>query len=1009
MTQQDRQLKKVKLYRVLKVVFYCLGLPLFVMAVFLASIRFIGNDPFNGNTLLAQQLGMFYDVNKLFTSPALYGVWIAFAIWLVIAIVHIILAKTVKSRRVRALSVTAFTMVVMLGCLFGMDAALSAKVDKIAADAPATVTVQDYKTLLSYYRTISSYAHKKNLTENLIDQVEFLEKVYHVEWEGLDKTGVAGSIGNKPVTYGNIIADDGTVGIDISFKTINGQAELDYTGSNGNYTFKGDDKDSGEKSQIVRLAPAGNGTLTINNKTYSHYFAEERTYPSNGQTYSIYTWYCKDMESTSWREGDDNAQVKYRENGVYGQGLYAQNGLLSDGWVFSFENVLEILEDYYEAKEAIENGNPTYYGDDVYAKLYNEAYNRREAYYNNDADPWLKAFYNQEVLVLDTTGVTESEKRFSLTRGELDELVAKLGALLGDNSLFDYLFNYADDMIGGLGGEGGNLIGSLIEGIPFLGGGFGTFFEQLSEGLPLSVFGLDPATLEKVAVEILAPLTGKTYEYVDDLILNVSYKTTDSFGIKHDNLYLAVIRGVGEWRYVESGNPVPLTRTGKNSWTYTDGGEEFATTTTDGKTYDNYGAEVKYVISADSDPNNIYLDIDFNDELLEEEQVYDPATGEYITNYKYAFDFDTLSAFLNNGLNSLLEKYLGTSTVDTILNLITNTISILKPIEVKTEYGTQTYYGLSIIGIEIPIVKIVDGNFKVDLDINGILTNFVKTLYSYQSAIIKPVWEFYPDESYVNKTNPTYIAQQNYARYERALYTATVYGSMIGSTLIGDSLGTGAYASSLGLTDLASVQQLKVDLSYQRECFPLFAVRDMIALFAGVVIMFYFISFIAAQREEDYATGKLTVRNRKEKKDAKKHEAEIIAEFDANEQSATSDGTQVADGETETAAEEKSDEIASEEPKTDEIATDAVENPDTAANVDESVADEPVLDEVATGGNNEATEEPVATEPIADEPVSDEDATVESTEVADEPIIQEEPKGDVSEVPVDENSDEEVL
>ncbi|MDE7372909.1 MAG: hypothetical protein K2N18_02490, partial [Clostridia bacterium] len=816
MTQQDRQLKKVKLFRTLKVVFYCLGLPLFVMATFLASIRFIGSDPFNGNTLFAQQLGLFYDINKLFTSPALYGVWIAFAIWLVIAIVHIILAKTVKSRRVRALSVTALTLVVMLGCLFGMDAVLGAKVDKIAADAPATVTVQDYKTLLSYYRTLSSFAHKKNLTENLIDQVEFLEKVYHVEWEGVDKTGVAGSIGNKPATYYNIIADDGTVGIDISYKTVGGQAKLDYSGSNGNYTFKGKDGITRniEGNRVITLAPASDGSLTINGKTYSHYFAKERIAPINGVDNSLYTWYCKDMESTSWRVDDEKAQAKYRENGVYGEGLYSQSGLLSDGWIFSFENVLEILEDYYEAKDAIENGSPANYGPEKYAEIYNAAWKRRENYYNNNADPWLKALYNQEVVIVDSTGATDNEKRFTLTRGELDELIAKVGALLGDNSLFDYLFGHIDEILDGFGdGNGSNPIGSIVEKVPFLGGGLGAFLTQLSNGLPISTllgaFNVDTGIITTVG-DILSTLTGKTYDYVDDLILNLSYKTNDAFGIKHDNLYLAVIRGVGEWKYVESGEVLPLTRTGKDTWVYTDGEEEFTTTVTDGKTYDKDGKEIQYVISAAGDPENIYLDIDFNDELIDE------TTGTY------AFDFDTLSAFLNKGLNNLLDKYLGQSTTDTIAGLITNTIKILKPIEVDG----KTYYGLSVIGIEIPILTKEGNSFKVDIDINGILTNFLKTLYSYQSSVIKPVWEFYTNESYANKTNPTYIAQLNYQRYERALYTATIYGSMIGSTLIGDSLGTGAYASSLGLTDLASVQQLKVDLSYQRDFFPLFAVRD---------------------------------------------------------------------------------------------------------------------------------------------------------------------------------------
>lgn len=1077
MTQQDRQLKKVKLYRALKVVFYCLGLPLFVTATFLASVRFIGSDPFNGNTLFAQQLGMFYDINKLFTSPALYGVWIAFAIWLVIAIVHIILAKTVKSRRVRALSVTALTLVVMLGCLFGMDAVLGAKVDRIAADAPASVTVQDYKTLLSYYRTLSSFAHKKNLTENLIDQVEFLERVYHIEWEGVDKTGVAGSIGNKPVTYYNIIADDGTVGIDISYKTVGGQAELDYSGSNGSYTFKGKDGITRniEGNRVVTLAPAGDGSLTINGKTYSHYFAQERTAPVGGSTYTMYTWYCKDMESTSWRADDEKAQAKYRENGVYGEGLYNQNGLLSDGWIFSFENVLEILEDYYEAKDAIENGSPANYGPEAYAKIYNDAVKRRENYYNNNnADPWLKALYNQEVIIFDETGATDNEKRFTLTRGELDELIAKVGALLGDNSLFDYLFGHIDEILDGFGdGNGNNPINSIVGKVPFLGGGLGAFLTQLSNGLPistlLSAFNVDTGIITTVA-DILSALTGKTYDYVDDLILNLSYKTNDAFGVKHDNLYLAVIRGVGEWQFAEGGEALPLTRTGKDAWVYTDGEEEFTATVTDGKTYDKDGKEIKFVISAAGDPENIYLDIDFNDELIGQEQVIDPVTGKPVTNNKYAFDFDTLSAFLNKGLNGLLDKYLGQSTTDTVAGLITNTIKILKPIEV----GSKTYYGFSVIGIEIPILTKDGNSFKVDIDINGILTNFLKTLYSYQSAVIKPVWEFYTNESFTNKQSQTYLAQLNYQRYERALYTATIYGSMIGSTLLGDSLGTGAYSSSLGLTDLASVQQLKVDLSYQRVFFPLFAVRDMIALFAGVVIMFYFISFIAAQREEDYATGKLTVRRRKADKDAEKHEAEIIAEFDANgdniaQNNDVEEGSAVKSDENpdaqlsedkpegageelnadepaeeikadETAAETVADEIAEEPASDDTVISQSDEVAETTEETvieesvsdgrateqgDEAAAEEVKADEVAEPATEEsvaeesapsseeqaASESGEATEPVAEEPIVEpiegETADSQSNEAAEEPI-QEEVKEDPA-VPVDQDSDEEVL
>ena len=882
MTQQDRQLKKVKLYRVLKVVFYSLGLPLFVMAVFLASVRFIGNDPFTGNSTIASQLGFFKDINILFTSPALYGVWIALGIWAVIAIVHIVLSKTVKSRKVRAMSVTAFTLVVMFGCLLGLDVGMSGRVESIAKDAPSTVTVQDYKTLLSYYRTISSNAHGKNLTESLIDQIEALERVYNVEMEGVIKTGTAGAISNKPVTYYNIISDDGVTGIDIGFKTENGQAKLDCTGSGGNYTIApGDGKITREVegTQVVRLEPNGSGKLVINGKTYSHYWAKDRK-AVNGTT--VYTWYCRDMQSAAWIEGDDSSEITNRKSGVYGDALYSQNGLISDGWVFSVENVLEILEDYYEAKEAIDNGAAKYYAE-AYADMYSNAVARRDNYYNNEADAWLKALYNQEVYM---------SERFSLTRGEIDELIAKVGALLGDNKLFDYLFAGLDDTLSS-GGDLG-MVGDLVSG--FLGGSLGDFFKKLNNGIGLSTFGLDSATLATVT-DILGTLTGKTYDYVDDLILTVSYKAPDCYNVKHENLYVGLVRGVGEWKFVESdgsvGEAVPVHRKKVINkvvvdgvekeeiewvWVYDqrvpdpEGGEDldipFTTTEKDGKLYDKDNKEVQFVIAPGSDPTkDIILDIDFNDEILPDSPTngYDEINGTDT----FAFDFDTLSAFLNKGLNSLLEKYninIKEGIINTLLGLF------LKDIDVNG----NAFTGLIISGIEIPIIN---ANGEIELDINGILENLLKGWYGYQSSVIKPVWEFYVDP----EAAPEYaIAQANYAKYERALYTGKIYGGMIGSTLIGDSLGTGSYPSALGLADLASVQQLKVDMSYQPEYFPLMALRDMIVLFSGLVILFYFISFVAAQREDDYATGKMVARNRKEDKATKKHEASVIAEFDAN-------------------------------------------------------------------------------------------------------------------------------
>lgn len=881
MTQQDRQIKKVKLYRTLKVVFYSLGFPLFAVAVFLGSIRFIGSDPFGGNTDIAGKLGFFWDINSTLTSKALYGFWIALAIWLFISIVHIILSKTVKNRRVRAMSVIALTLVVMMGTMLGIDASTRATLDKVSKEYP-TVSVADYKNLLSYYRTISTNAHGRNYTEGLISRVRSAKETYHLEgMNGSDVSGVAGATTNKPATYFDIISDpvDGqvTIGVDISFKTNpdTGLSEIDCVYDGGKYTVKGDGfiTKEVEGSHIVKLEPNDDNELIINGKTYSHYYCQTRW--SASKQCVLYTWYMRDMKPASWTEEGGNKAV----DGIYGEALYTNSGLVCDGWVFGLNNVLEILEDYYEAKDAIDNGDPKYYAN-AYASMYEEAWARRDDYYNGlikgedgeYVDPWITALYNQEVYMTE---------RFSLTRGELDELLAKVGALLGDNKLFDYLFSGMEGMMEE------NELDNMLDGVSFLGGSLTNFFKKLNKGMALSEFGLDAGTMATVS-QILQLLTGKTYDYVDDIFITLSYKAKDCYDVKHDNLYLGVVRGVGQWRFVENDEVVPVSKVKVSDGTDADGNEmfkwvwqyddttEFITTERDGKKYDKNDKEVKYVTVIGSDPTtDIMLDIDFNDEeLAAPGNIFDKNNGTPT----YAFDFDTLSAFLNKGLNNLLKNYninLSEGTVGTIVNLV-KTLGILKSIDVDGE----SYTGLIISGIEIPILN---AKGEVALDINSIVTNLLQNWYFYNSTVIKPVWEFYADWENEDKTDPRYIAQQNYAKYERALYTGSAYGTMIGSNLIGDSLGGGAYPGALGLGSLDSVLQLKADLAYQPQTFPLLIVRDMIVLFSGVVLLFYFISFIAAQREEDYASGKMVARLRKRDKVVKKQKTHVLTEFDAND------------------------------------------------------------------------------------------------------------------------------
>ena len=295
---QTQQYKKVKLYRTLKVVFYMLGLPLFLTAVCFTAVRFISHDPFMGEATFTAELGFFQQAESYVTAPALYGVWIGFAVWAFISIVHIILSKTVKNTRVRMFSVIAVCMATMLITGVIMDAVLEKKVTELQTQYEGTgVVVNDYKTQLSYYRTVSSNAVKKNDTLKLISQVDLMKNVYNVEMTGANKTGVAGNISNKPVTYYSIIDDEGNQGVDISF--VKGDDNIYRLDVDENNNFKGngdlkkildgtyrvdsdsensyDYRKSPEYTQIVRLKPNANGQLVINGKTYSHYWYQKRT------------------------------------------------------------------------------------------------------------------------------------------------------------------------------------------------------------------------------------------------------------------------------------------------------------------------------------------------------------------------------------------------------------------------------------------------------------------------------------------------------------------------------------------------------------------------------------------------------------------------------------------------------------------------------------------------------------------------------------------------------------
>lgn len=784
---QNKQFQKVKLFRVLKVVFYSLGLPLFLVTVFLSAIKFLGHDPFMGETTTTTAMGIFKQIEAYLTAPALYGFWIACALWVIISIIHIVLSKTVKSTRVRMLAVLAATLVVMFGSVLIMDTVFDAKITDMQNNAQSGVVINDYKTQLSYYRTLSSNAIKKNDTLNLIEKINLIKTVYNVEMEGADKGGTAGNIANKPVSYWNVVDDDGVQGVDISFKfnSTTGGYDLDVSGSGNNFVGDGEITKQIEGNQLIRLAPNGNGQLEINGKVYSHYWYKERQTKAGDK---IYVWYTKDMMPVGTQyENGTTVDKSAITDGVYGKGIYNSNGMLSDGWVFSIYNMLEILEDYYEGKAIVEK-----YSNQVEI-LYEEAESMRDAYYQglipdpdgNYAEPWLQAIYNQEI---------EVAGRFSMTRRRLDSLVAKLGALLGNNSLFDFLLKTDEDGESGLIDVADNFgLGEILR--PIL--------EKLQNGMSFATDIIKNDETMATVIDYVKPALGISDSVeIKDIYIVLAYAgATDVFGVTRDNLYLALVKDNGAGAI------------GTNPAKVSDGGD-------------------------------VLLDIDFSDKVIDDE------------NSDYAFDLDHLSEFLNTAINGLLGKF----GVNLKAILVDNTIgSALGGLLIKDiTIGGVTYKGLEIGGMQIPLF---DEDYNAAIDISAILTNVLSSLYYYQSPVIKPVWEFYGWEE---STNAEYIAASAALKqYQRAEYEAVAYGGMIGSVLIGDNLGTGSYPSALGLADLTAVQQLKADLSYKPEFYPIYSTRDMILLFTGIVVLFYAMSFVAQEKEIEYATGQLVVKERK--------------------------------------------------------------------------------------------------------------------------------------------------
>ena len=393
-------MNKVKLFRTLKVVFYALGLPLFAFAVVItAATEYVGEFAYNGSAATE----LFASMKVLFNGTALYGVWVAAGVWLLIAVIHIILTKTVKNRRARTLLVGIVTLVVMLAPVIVMDLVIPVKLDSIAAELPEGVTIASYQDEKGHFytRTSASWTPSGKYESNnyyFVTGVENFLKTYNIGMYGGTKSGTANNTVNAPITFGELFDD--------------AKGEAPFAGAKFKDKYVKPDTTVTVEDETATVTTNGNGQLVVNNIVFENYVLGA----SNGM------WYRKEL----------GAEMK---DGAYGYGSYNYNGQFSDGYVYGIDVALEILEDYYYSqKRMTEISNELTLASNASALPSNEtiiakATELREEYYtlkDSGATAYEQWVWGEQANIAG---------KYSLTQGELENVLDALGTALGENGL----------------------------------------------------------------------------------------------------------------------------------------------------------------------------------------------------------------------------------------------------------------------------------------------------------------------------------------------------------------------------------------------------------------------------------------------------------------------------------------------------------------------------------------------------------------------------------------------
>ncbi|HIU99286.1 MAG TPA: hypothetical protein IAC73_05545 [Candidatus Limadaptatus stercoripullorum] len=404
---------KIKLYRNLKVLFYCLGLPLFVLAVmFTATWLFVGEEPFMGS---GGSTTVIWLQNQL-AGSAMYGIWVALGVWLLVAIVHLIVRKTVKNRRARTMIVAIVALVAMLTPVVVMDIVMPIELEKLEESSPEGVTIASYKTELSEL-VRKTGGPGGGVVQSFLSQVNSVTSAYHIGYGDSSRTGFADNTSNDPVSYDELynVDESGMVKDKLSEERI---LELKKQYGDG----------SGTDHEFVRIPPNADGKLEIDGVVYENYTSATYSLnvpagPSGTETTPV----------TQFRWFKTSRNSEYKE-GIYGLARYNSNGMISQGYVFGIDSALELLRQYYYSQMKIsELGG----GDALYSAILAKAQELQEADYGVPGTEKYEIWHN--FVKVGEEGGQEAD--YSLTVGDLKQLLDSVGTHVGANPAIAGILN----------------------------------------------------------------------------------------------------------------------------------------------------------------------------------------------------------------------------------------------------------------------------------------------------------------------------------------------------------------------------------------------------------------------------------------------------------------------------------------------------------------------------------------------------------------------------------------